>query len=180
MRNWLMVAPPIIFATLAVTFYMGMQRENPNDLPSVMVGQPAPPVALTPLSGKVPFTDAVFADGEVKLVNYWASWCAPCRVEHPNLQALADAGVPIYGINYKDAPDKALAFLDELGDPYEAIAQDDTGRVALDWGVYGVPETYVLDGDGTVLARVAGPVTVRTYEAQIKPVLEEAGVQLPF
>ncbi|MEM1301692.1 MAG: DsbE family thiol:disulfide interchange protein [Pseudomonadota bacterium] len=180
MRNWLMILPPVLFVALAGTFYIGMQRDNPDDLPSVMIGQPAPPVTLTPLSGKTPFTDAAFADGEVKLVNYWASWCAPCRVEHPNLQALADAGVPIYGINYKDAADKALGFLNELGDPYEAIAQDDTGRVALDWGVYGVPETYVLDGDGTVLARVAGPVTVRTYEAQIKPVLEEAGVELPF
>ena len=180
MRNLLMLAPPVIFIALAATFYVGMQRENPNDLPSVMVGQPAPGVNLTPLPGKVPFTEAAFADGEVKLVNYWASWCAPCRVQHPNLQALSDAGVPIYGINYKDAADKALAFLAELGDPYTAVAQDDMGRVALDWGVYGVPETYVLDGNGTVLLRLAGPLTLRTFEGQVRPVLEEAGVTLPF
>lgn len=180
MRNWLMFLPPLIFLALAGTFFIGMQRENPNELPSVMVGQPAPKVSLTPLPGKTPFTTQGFADGQVKLVNYWASWCAPCRAEHPNLQALATAGLPVYGINYKDDPEKALAFLAELGDPYASVAADPTGRTALDWGVYGVPETYIIDGDGTVLARIAGPVVMRTYEAQMKPVLEAAGVDLPF
>lgn len=116
-------------------------------------------------------------DGQVKLVNYWASWCAPCRAEHPNLVALADEGLPIYGINYKDDPDKALAFLAELGNPYKAVSADDTGRTAIDWGLYGVPETYVLAGDGTVILRFAGPITQRSLEDTIRPAIAEASAQ---
>jgi cytochrome c biogenesis protein CcmG, thiol:disulfide interchange protein DsbE len=110
----------------------------------------------------------------VKIVNYWASWCAPCRVEHPHLMALAEEGIPIYGINYKDDPEKALGFLDELGDPYAALGADSTGRTAIDWGVYGVPETYVIDGEGTVVFRLAGPVTSLTLESQVRPAIEAA------
>ncbi|MGR3493076.1 MAG: DsbE family thiol:disulfide interchange protein [Shimia sp.] len=180
MTRWIMAIPPLLFVALAATFYIGMQREDPDALPSAMVGREAPGVALQPLQGAIPFTDATLRDGELKLVNYWASWCGPCRTEHPNLQALADAGLPIYGINYKDDPAKARAFLDELGDPYEGIGTDATGRTALDWGLYGVPETYILDGDGTVLARVAGPVTQRTFDAQMRDILAKRGFTPPF
>lgn len=171
----LVLAPPVIFAALAVLFYVGMQRDDPEALPSAREGQPAPPVVLTELPGKTPFDDATLRDGEVKLVNYWASWCAPCRVEHPHLNALAEAGLPIYGVNYKDDPEKALAFLAELGDPYAAIGADAAGRMALDWGLYGVPETYVIAGDGTVVLRFAGPVTQRVLDETILPALAEAG-----
>ena len=109
-----------------------------------------------------------------KLVNFWASWCAPCRVEHPQLMALQDEGLPIYGVNYKDDADKARAFLEELGDPFEGVGADDAGRMALEWGVYGVPETFVLDGDGTVLLRFAGPITDVILEKRIRPALEQA------
>jgi cytochrome c biogenesis protein CcmG/thiol:disulfide interchange protein DsbE len=169
-----MIAPPAIFAALAALFYVGMFREGKDALPSARAGQTAPPVVLTELPGKTLFDDAVLRDGEVKLVNYWASWCAPCRVEHPNLDRLAAEGIPIYGINYKDKPNNALSFLDELGDPYTAIGADTTGRMALDWGVYGVPETYVVDGNGTIILRFAGPVTERVMRETIRPAIEQA------
>ncbi len=170
----LMIAPPAIFAALATLFYVGMFREDKDTLPSAREGQPAPPVVMTQLPGKTPFDDASLRDGNVKLVNYWASWCAPCRVEHPNLETLADEGVTILGINYKDNPANALSFLEELGDPYAAIGADATGRMALDWGVYGVPETYVIDGDGTIVLRFAGPITERVLNSTIRPAIESA------
>ena len=173
----LMIAPPAIFAAFALLAGIGMFREDKDALPSAREGQPAPPVVLTELPGKTPFTDADLRDGKVKLVNYWASWCAPCRVEHPHLEALADEGLAIYGINYKDDPANALGFLDELGDPYAAIGADASGRMALDWGVYGVPETYVIDGDGTIILRFAGPVTARVVENTLRPALAKAAGQ---
>ncbi len=169
-----MIAPPAIFAAFAIFAGVGMFRDDPDALPSARQGQPAPEVQLTELPGKTLFDDDTLRDGEVKLVNYWASWCAPCRVEHPNLEALAKEGIPIYGINYKDEPAKALAFLNELGDPYDAIGADKTGRMALNWGVYGVPETYVIAGDGTILLRFAGPVTKRVMDETIRPAIEAA------
>jgi cytochrome c biogenesis protein CcmG/thiol:disulfide interchange protein DsbE len=169
-----MALPPLIFAGLAAMFYLGMQREDPDALPSVQIGREAPPVALTELGGAPLFDNAALNAPGVKIVNYWASWCAPCRVEHPHLMALAAEGIPIYGINYKDDPAKAMAFLDELGNPYAAMGADSTGRTAIDWGVYGVPETYVIDGEGTVLFRLAGPVTSMTLENQLRPAIEAA------
>ena len=170
----LMIAPPLIFGTFAVLAGIGMFRSDPNALPSVREGQPAPPVALTEFAGKPGFDESTLRDGEVKLVNFWASWCAPCRVEHPNLQALSDEGIPVFGISYKDKLDKAEAFLTELGDPYTGIGRDEQGRMGLDWGVYGVPETYVIDGEGTIILRFAGPITQRVIESTIRPALEKA------
>ena len=170
----LMIAPPVIFAAFAVMAAIGMFRDDPESLPSAREGQAAPPVVLTAMDGKDLFDDATLRDGQIKLVNYWASWCAPCRVEHPNLEQLAVEGVPIYGINYKDDAGNALRFLENLGDPYAAIGADENGRMALDWGVYGVPETYVIDGEGTILLRVAGPLTQRVLTETIRPALEAA------
>lgn len=170
----LMIAPPAIFAAIAGLFLAGMFRDDPDALPTAYAGKTAPKVEMSDLPGKTSFTDADLRDGEVKLVNYWASWCAPCRVEHPNLEALAQDGVRIYGVNYKDEPAKALGFLEELGDPYARLGADESGRMALNWGVYGVPETYVIDGDGTVITRFAGPITQRVLESTIRPALEQA------
>ncbi|MGR3634224.1 MAG: DsbE family thiol:disulfide interchange protein [Limimaricola soesokkakensis] len=169
----LIILPPAIFAALAGLFAAGMLRDNPDELPSALIGREAPLTETGTLSGKPPFDPAVLSDGEVKLVNFWASWCAPCRVEHPNLAELAEGGLPVYGINYKDDPQKAAAFLAELGDPYEAIGTDD-GRVARDWGVYGVPETFVVDGEGRILERMAGPVTQRAIADRLQPALDQA------
>lgn len=170
----LMIAPPLIFAALAALFYVGMNREDPDALPSAIAGNPAPPVSLTDLGEGPTFTDETLRSPGVKLVNYWASWCAPCRAEHPNLTELAQEGVPIYGINYKDKPGNALEFLGELGNPYTAMGADPTGRTALDWGLYGVPETYVIDGEGRIVLRFAGPITQAVLEKTIRPALEQA------
>ena len=170
----LMIAPPAIFLAFIVFAGVGMFREDPEALPSAREGRPAPPVQLTELPGKTPFDDATLRDGQVKLVNYWASWCAPCRVEHPHLETLAAEGIPIYGVNYKDNPENALKFLGELGDPYRAIGADASGRMALDWGLYGVPETYVIAGDGTVVLRFAGPITERVMQETLRPAIERA------
>lgn len=170
----LMLVPPAIFLGLAAMFLIGMQREDPDALPSALAGRAAPAVEVTPLGDLPVFDGATLADGEVKLVNFWASWCAPCRVEHPNLEALAAEGIPIYGVNYKDKAPNALGFLEELGNPYAAVGQDESGRMGLNWGLYGVPETFVIDGDGVVVTRFAGPVTQRVIEGTIRPAIEEA------
>ena len=138
------------------------------------MGADPPALTLTPLAPIEGFQLGALEGEGVKLVNFWASWCAPCRAEHPNLEALAEEGYPIYGVNYKDDPEKALAFLDELGNPYEGVAADGEGRTAIDWGVYGVPETFVIDADGKVIFRFAGPITQRALQDRIRPVLNAA------
>ena len=171
----MMILPPVIFAALAGLFFAGMFREDPDALPSTREGRPAPAVQVTELGTKPLFDDAALREPGAKLVNYWASWCAPCRVEHPHLETLAEEGVPIHGVNYKDDPSKALGFLEDLGDPYVAIGADVSGRMALDWGLYGVPETYVIDGDGVIVLRFAGPITESILESTIRPAIERAG-----
>lgn len=170
----LMLAPPLIFAGLAAMFWFGMQRDDPDQLPSALEGRQAPAVVVEQLGADAPFADADLRAGEVTLVNFWASWCAPCRVEHPQLMALAAEGLAIYGINYKDDSEKALAFLDELGDPYVGIGADSLGRTAIDWGVYGVPETFVIDGQGRIVLRFAGPITGSILEKRIRPAIASA------
>ncbi|MCC5985169.1 MAG: DsbE family thiol:disulfide interchange protein [Rhodobacteraceae bacterium] len=171
-----MALPPLMFVAIAALFYFGNLREDRDALPSAREGRPAPPVVLTELEGKTLFDDATLRDGEVKLVNYWASWCAPCRAEHPLLEDLAQE-VPVYGVNYRDDPGRALDFLDELGDPFAAIGADANGRMALDWGLYGVPETYVIAGDGTVMLRFAGPITRDVVANRIRPAIEAAAAR---
>lgn len=177
MARPLMFIPPAIFAAIAGLFAYAMFSGNPDELPTALAGQPAPVTEVAPLGDKTALTDAMLRDGEIKLVNFWASWCAPCRVEHPHLTALADDGLPVYGINYKDKDPNALAFLQELGDPYTAVGTDPGGAMALDWGVYGVPETFLIDGDGTIVTRVAGPLTRRAVETRLRPALDAARAQ---
>jgi cytochrome c biogenesis protein CcmG/thiol:disulfide interchange protein DsbE len=168
-----MVLPPVIFAALAGMFYVGMYKQDKEQLPTAFAGRDAPAVAVTPLADKPVFDDAALRDGQIKLVNFWASWCAPCRVEHPSLTQLAAEGIPVYGVNYQDKPEAALKFLGELGDPYTAIGADEAGRMALEWGVYGVPETYLVDGEGKIILRIAGPVIQRNIEDTLRPALEQ-------
>jgi cytochrome c biogenesis protein CcmG/thiol:disulfide interchange protein DsbE len=173
----LILAPPLLFAGLAALFYIGMSREDPDALPSARAGQEAPPVDLVPLGDRPLLTDAVLDESGPKLVNFWASWCGPCRAEHPLLMDLAEQGVPIHGINYKDEEANALRFLSELGTPYETNGADPSGRTGLEWGLYGVPETYVIDADGKVVLRFAGPLTPEVMEKRIRPALAEAGAE---
>lgn len=170
----LMLLPPLIFAGLAALFLWGMGRDDPSALPSTREGGPAPALTVSSFGGAEPFTRDDLATGDVVLVNFWASWCAPCRAEHPQLIKLAEDGIRLYGINYKDTEAKAQAFLNDLGDPFTRIAGDPSGRTGLDWGLYGVPETFVIDGDGVVVKRFAGPITDAILESTIRPAIEEA------
>lgn len=168
-----MFLPPILFAGLAALFILGMNRENPNSLPSALAGKPAPAVQVMPLADFAVFSDADLRKPGVKLVNFWASWCAPCRAEHPILSQLAEEGITVLGVNYKDRAEDAQGFLRELGNPYTAIGTDG-GRMALNWGVYGVPETYVIDAEGTIVLRFAGPITAAELERSIRPAIASA------
>lgn len=171
-RRLLIALPPLIFAGFAATAWIALRTENRDELPSALIGDPAPALtAVTELDDKPLPTDGSLRDGGVTLVNFWASWCGPCRAEHPFLTRLAEQGVPVIGINYKDQPDQARAFLAELGDPYAAIGVDAAGRTGLDWGIYGVPETFVVDGDGVILMRQPGPLTPEVIERRVAPLL---------
>ena len=174
-RTLLLMLPPLLFLIFAAVAYVGLNRENPGELPSALVGKPAPGLGgVVSLRGDPPPTAADLTAPGVKLVNFWASWCGPCRVEHPLLTALAAEGVPVIGVNYKDTPEKALKFLAELGDPYALIGADASGRTGLDWGIYGVPETFVIGPDGTVLLRFPGPLSPEVVEERIRPAIGKA------
>lgn len=170
----LLLIPVVVFTGLVGLAAGSMWSRDGDELPSALIGRSAPSAPEAPLPGLPLLDPATFADGEVKLVNFFASWCAPCRVEHPSLTALAQEGIPIYGIAYKDDPARSLAFLEELGNPYAAAGQDPDGRTAVDWGVYGVPETYVVAGDGTIIARMASPLTPDVVESRLRPALAQA------
>jgi len=167
-----MALPPIVFVVLAALFTYGLNRENPNALPSALQNQPAPALELTKLADLPLITDKELRAPNVKLVNFWASWCAPCRAEHPNLMALKKQGIIIYGVNYKDEAKNALKFLNDLGNPFAAIGQD-SGMQAINWGVYGVPETFVIDAKGTILLRFPGPMTKRVIAEKIMPLIRK-------
>jgi len=173
--NPLMFLPPLIFAGLTAIFLAGLSREYPDAPPTGREGGPAPEFTLSQLGQNPPFTRAELTEPGIKLVNFWASWCAPCRAEHPNLQALSEEGFPVYGVAYKDEPEKALAFLNELGSPFTAIGADRDARAGFDWGVSGIPETFVLDGSGNILLRFAGPITQRSMKSRIRPILQGGG-----
>lgn len=174
----LALIPPVAFAAIAGLFAAGMFLDSDGkEVPTALRGEPAPEMTLTDLPGLDPVTAEALRSGELKLVNFWASWCGPCRVEHPNLEALAEEGVQIYGINYKDNAEDALRFLDQLGNPYVAVSADPGGANALDWGVTGVPETFVVDAEGIVVTRIGGPLTTQTLEQRLRPVLDAGGGQ---
>ena len=170
------VLPVALFAGLAAVFaiylhQIGSGGKDARRIPSALIGKPAPGFALPPIEGREAGLSSADLAGKVGLVNVFASWCLPCRVEHPVLMQLAAEGVPIYGINYKDRPEDALAFLDELGDPYRAIGADRQGRVVIDWGVYGYPETFVVDREGIVRYKHIGPMTPHDLDRHIRPLL---------
>lgn len=174
MVKWLLVLPPVLFLGLAATFYIGMYRENPGELPSVFVGRPAPVLPATGLEGVPLLTGADLRTGEVTVVNFWATWCPPCRAEHPVLLKMAADGVRVAGINMMDDDAKALAYLAESGNPFIAVATDPNGRNRVEWGVTAPPETFIIDGDGTVLFRFVGPLVGTDYQNRFVPALARA------
>ncbi len=172
--SYLIFVPPVIFFALAALFMTGLGRENPNGLPSTLIGRSAPVLETTPLGDLPQIDDALLRAKNVKIVNFWASWCLPCRVEHPNLITLKNQGIQIYGVNYKDEKVNALKFLSDLGNPFAAIGQDFDGRQAIEWGVYGVPETFIIDGNGKIVLRFPGPITKHVLEKTILPAIQKA------
>lgn len=170
----LVILPPLIFSALAGMFAFSMWQGKIDDLPSTFVGQQAPGVPLEAVTGTVQLTDADLRSGEITLVNFWASWCPPCRAEHPVLMDLSAQGYRIAGINFRDQQDQAKPYLDDEGDPFFATGFDLRGRVAIDWGVTAPPETFIVDGDGTVLFRFVGPLVGSDYEQRFLPELAKA------
>ena len=168
------LAPIVIFAVLAMLFFWGMKGAGSDDLPSTFIGSPAPKIAPVPLAGFSTVLPKHLNSGEVSLVNFWASWCPPCRAEHPNLMQLAASGIPIIGVDLKDDEKDALAYLKASGNPFTSIAYDPNGRVAIDWGVTAPPETFIIDRSGKVLFRFAGPLIGSDYENRFLPELKAA------
>lgn len=171
------LAPLAIFLIAAVIFIWRLNApEDPHVIPSVLIGKPAPKFALPPLEGRGTegLSDADLAKGQVTLVNAWASWCTPCRGENSVLLSLKQRGITIYGLVYKDKPAPARAFLSELGDPFDRLGFDADGRVGIDWGLTGVPETYVVDGKGTIILKHVGPLDEAVVETQILPAIRTA------
>jgi cytochrome c biogenesis protein CcmG/thiol:disulfide interchange protein DsbE len=171
------LVPIVIFLGLAALLYVGLGLGPPSVLPSPLVGKAAPEVGLPALDEQaVQFTREEIGKGKPIIINFWASWCAPCRIEHSTLEALAAKdGVQLYGVDYKDDPKKAREFLTELGNPYSKINQDHEGRVSIDWGVTGVPETFVIDGNGVIRVHYAGPLTPDLLDKLILPAVKSGG-----
>ena len=170
-RPWPYLLPIAIFAGIGILLYLGLYRD-PTLVPSPLIGKPVPEFELGPVQGRELGLSSQDLRREVTLVNVFASWCVACRDEHPLFLDLDHEGiVPIHGLNYKDAPEDAAAWLDALGDPYTRIGADLDGRVGLDWGVYGVPETFVVGRDGHIAYKHIGPVTPRVLDEIILPLV---------
>jgi cytochrome c biogenesis protein CcmG/thiol:disulfide interchange protein DsbE len=174
--------PLAIFAIMALLFAFALRSGDPSKLPSALIGRPAPAVVLAPLEGLNDgaraisgFDTANLAKGEVSIVNFWASWCVPCVQEHPQLVALKEqTGLNLYGINYKDQAATARRFLGRYGNPFTAVGVDDNGRAAVDWGVTGMPETFIVNGKGEIIYKHIGPISPQSLQSKIIPMVEAA------
>lgn len=181
MRQIVFLVPLALFLLLAGTigWFMVESESEERDtqaLPSVLIDRPVPDFDLPPLASIAPGLARADLGGKPALVNFFASWCLPCQAEHPVLMGLAaEGGVAIYGVNYKDPEADARGWLGKLGNPYERIGVDADGRAAIEWGVYGVPETFVIDAEGMVRYRHVGPILERDLERTIRPLLAELG-----
>ncbi len=179
--GWVLT-PVLVFAGLVALFAFALQGGDPSKLPSALLGKPAPVTEFAPLEGlladekPVPgFTSGELATGKPVIVNFWASWCAPCAEEQPLLVELQKrSGVALYGVNYKDDPVAARRFLGRYGNPFAAVGTDPKGRGAIEWGVYGMPETFVLNGKGEIVFKHVGPVSVQSIEEKLMPAIVRA------
>ena len=180
-RLWLVLLPVIVFAGLAALFWKGLSG-TPNEIPSALIDKPVPDFVLNPVPGlgAPGFSDEDLRKGKVTVVNVWASWCAPCRVEHPLLTDLAKrTDIQLFGINYKDEPENAVSFLGTLGQPFAAVGADRSGRTAIDFGVYGVPETFIVDGQGMIRYKHIGPLTAESIAGEMTREIEKAKAPVP-
>lgn len=177
------LSPLILFAALAGIFMYSLSSNDPSVLPSALIGKPVPEFSLPALEGlktntgqTIPgFATQDLKQGEVSIVNVWASWCVPCRQEHPVMVALSQkTGAPVFGLNQKDTAKGAKRFLSELGNPFKAVGVDNRGRVSLDWGIYGIPETFIVNGQGEIVYKHIGPITPELMQTKLIPAIEKA------
>ena len=180
-RTLLMLLPLVFFAGLAVLFWMRLGDGDPSRIPSALIGHKVPQTALPPLEGlasdgkPVPGLDPAVFNGKVSIVNVWASWCVPCHDEAPLLTQLGkDKRLQVIGINYKDSPENARRFLGRYGNPFGMVGVDGNGRAAIEWGVYGVPETFIVGRSGTILYKLVGPVTPENIDTVLKAEIDKA------
>ena len=179
-RRLIVLAPLLVFGAMAAMFAFALTKGDPSKLPSALIGKPAPPLALSAIEGlqdgarAIPLlTQEVLVQGDVTVVNFWASWCGPCVEEHPYLIELAQLpGVRVVGVNYKDLGANARRFLGRYGNPYAAIGADTTGRTAIEWGVYGMPETFILDGKGRIVFKHVGQITPAALRSNLLPMIQ--------
>ncbi len=181
--NLLRYTPLLVFAVIAGVFAFALRTGDPSKLPSALIGKDAPRLVLAGLDGlqqngaPIPgLKEADLADGRPVVVNFWASWCAPCVAEHPLLvELVAKTGVRLVGINHKDTAVNARRFLGRYGNPFAIVGVDGNGRASIEWGVYGMPETFVLDGRGRIIFKHVGPITPETLGRDIMPAIVRAG-----
>ncbi len=180
-RRWLVMLPLIGFGVLAALFLVRLYGGDPSKIPSALIGRPAPQTTLPALAGlvrdgaAVPGLDPAAFKGKVSVVNVWASWCVPCHDEAPLFTELGkDKRLQLVGINYKDAPDNARRFLGRYGNPFSIVGVDGNGRASIEWGVYGVPETFIVGRDGTIIYKLVGPVTPQNIDRVLKAEIEKA------
>ena len=180
-RRLIVLLPLLIFLAVVALFLIRLFAGDPSRIPSALIGHPAPQTTLPPVAGlerdgkPVPGIDPASFKGAVTLLNVWASWCVPCHDEAPLLLRLAnDPRIRVVGINYKDQPDNARRFLGRFGNPFSASGADANGRAAIEWGVYGVPETFIVGRDGKIAYKVVGPLTPENLERVVKPEIEKA------
>jgi cytochrome c biogenesis protein CcmG/thiol:disulfide interchange protein DsbE len=174
-KRWLVYAPLIVFLALAWLLFERLGAGDPSSIPSVLIGQTAPPLNLPGLNSAHGLTDADLRAGHVSVVNVFGSWCEPCQYEHQFLMALAAdpdlkaKGLAIYGVAQRDSAENVRRFLGAKGDPYAKVGLDEDNRAGIDWGVYGVPETFVVSGAGKLLFKLVGPMTAETLQSEVKP-----------
>jgi cytochrome c biogenesis protein CcmG/thiol:disulfide interchange protein DsbE len=180
-RRLAVLVPLAVFLSIALLFLFRLSAGDPSLIPSALIGHPAPQTGLPPIAGldrdgaPVPGLDPANFKGAVTVVNVWASWCVPCHDEAPLLMQLAqDNRVRLVGINYKDEPDNARRFLGRYGNPFVAAGADQSGRAAIEWGVYGVPETFVIGRDAHIDYKLVGPITADNFDSMLKPQIEKA------
>jgi cytochrome c biogenesis protein CcmG/thiol:disulfide interchange protein DsbE len=180
-RRFLVFVPLVLFLALAALFFFRLGSGDPARIPSALIGRPVPQTDLPPVAGlvrdnaPVPGLSAAEFKKQVTIVNVWASWCVPCHDEVPFLDELAkDKRIRMVGINYKDQPDNARRFIGKYGNPFVAVGADPAGRAAIDWGVYGVPETFVVGRDGRIAYKLVGPITAQNLETAVRPAVEAA------
>jgi cytochrome c biogenesis protein CcmG/thiol:disulfide interchange protein DsbE len=173
------ILPLVLFAVLAIFLAIGLNL-NPRDIPSPFIGKPAPVFSAPKLTAPTEKLSTGDLKGKVWLFNVWASWCVSCREEHPILNQLAkQKAVEIIGLNYKDEPEDAKKWLDTLGNPYTVSIMDQDGRIGIDWGVYGVPETFVVDKKGVIRLKYTGPITMEAWQQTLLPLITKLQAENP-